>query len=235
MFSNKDSGFAMNLQGQTRNNTGRQTPPWCTALICFVMAAVFTAIGAGIIPLGESKLETARALEPEKEFEALGLTCEISSIDSVSQEEKICSRKERVRQGDGTNKEVCKEWRLECSDVFTFQYTYNETGVVEYEGIEEFVRRPQNPYGCSNNKPKGAPSRAVSDKIDCWRPRDGLTSSDIDSMYNCLNDPCFKMVDPALEVASAETRAKMLILVGKVLLGVAGLMVLGGAFSCCKR
>ncbi|GMI29798.1 hypothetical protein TeGR_g4560 [Tetraparma gracilis] len=205
-----------------RGNNGSQAPRWCCPAI-FILAGIGCLIaGAVIWPQGAADLKAVQALDPEKEFSFLGETaCAITEIAERCEDRNVCVREETyttTRNGKSETETRCAEWGPEAWDLYTFSFEISGKAGV-YLGTTEELRRYSNPSACDANQAKQLPTYGLSEEIPCWQPAGGIVVADIPSMYNCRNDACVKMVDPATEAANAEDTAKNKIMLGQILVG----------------
>ena len=181
------------------------------AVVIFGIFATIVAVGGGVVfKLGTDKLAEAQALEPENEFISLGKVC------YVKEEQKS----EEYYPPDGENSEYY-------IDRYVYVFTVNGSNTT-YNSREWEYKRDHN------EKTEGPFEDAVftGEAYQCWKPLKDRAS--LPELYQCGNDECYKIYNPASEASDIEDTAKVMILVGKIMLGVGlGLFVINGGICVC--
>lgn len=211
-----------------REFQSRMCMPCC--LIFF--ALVFLISGASLSAAMEEELDEAKALEPEKDFQDLGLSCKTARIFEKSQNVEVC-----VDEGQDS----CRRYETTCEDIYQLYITWEGDSNVssEYFVDEVYAMRPGAYKVCSENAPKdlewNIKNWVVGQDLRCWKPTDEETmAEDMHDAYHCPNDECLKINDPADDVDDHIERIKILITVSGVIMLLGILMFVIAACCCCR-
>lgn len=188
---------------------------------CFLIffGFVFLSSGGSLIAVFEEELEVAKALDPEKDFQFLGEVCETGSVTSTEKNQEVC-----VRHNNGNNNE-CSEWETACFDTYSHMVSYAGS---EYLVREMDFQRKGEARPCSSNQEKNPDYPwQIGEDLQCWKSAGNINPDDIHDVFECMNDICLKVNDPADDQANR-------ILELQTLIGVfEGMCVLGFLMLCC--
>ena len=190
---------------------------WTPTVVCIALATAFAfVVGCGAIGVstslivkGQPDLENAMLLDsPDQDFEFLGQTCNISRVNECwrtlteSDGSKRCERYYYARFSAPGSVRIWSSWP-----------EYYDNGTWDCGGSCHTWDVGATPSG----------SFETHKLYDCWKPR----GSSYEGRYECANDHCYKLSDPAL--VSKRYRDKAWAYYGWG----GGLMVLALCSCCC--
>ena len=173
-------------------------PPSCEQTFC--CGAACAAFSCGVLILAVVLFvsaatlgDDAEGLDPDADFRSLGAVCNITSTEHTAQEDEVYCK------GPGDV--------VICSDGYSWTFT------VPGEGEWRSVATPaERRCSCENCKcAKSEPDAraqlfATGETVECWAPVGDRES--LHDAYECPNDKCYRVVDPAKDVELyAETAA----------------------------
>jgi len=199
--------------------------------------AAFAASGIFVYKLGSDALAMHAQAGPEEAFKFLGEACVISEVRSSS-------RKITYWTGCDPNGEDCERKEV-CKDFFSYEFTWNETGAVayaadvpwdidyDYKSVDgTFLEEPHERTGtgaalCEDSEDYNwKADYMVGGVFNCWKPKMSVEEVKDVGVYECWNDACIKLNDPALEAAKLFEDGEKLKNMGAILI-VIGLMFFG--------
>ncbi|GMH66852.1 hypothetical protein TrRE_jg13609 [Triparma retinervis] len=227
-------GFAAAAGGRSqaakqREFQSRMCVPCCLIFFAFSFIIGGVSLGAAM----DEELAEAKALKPDEDFEYLGLTCDTARIAESYQDVDVCVEH---RGGDSND---CTRWEETCEDIYKLYITWEGSGSTEYFVDETRALRQGDFARCSANKPKDTNWNRleweVGQDLECWKPADlGHMADDMHEAYECPNDECIKIDDPAGDVAEHIQTIEIFIIVADGMTGI-GVFMLVSAMCCCCR
>ena len=193
-----------------------QTPPTYKQLCGFLCGGFGTCcicVGTIFLVLGIVTTTQTAGVDAEEDFESIG-SCTIQQVIHTEDLRTEYSQSGGSKGSGGTERH--------CFDVYDYRFSFEGQ---QYQAAKEELRRDFDGWGdtlCSTSQQK-AGSFAMGDVVDCWRRKD--VSTELDSVYRCGNLPgCYKIFDPAAEVAAAQGTSTIFMIVGAVGLTLAVLL-----------
>ncbi|GMH88112.1 hypothetical protein TrVE_jg13232 [Triparma verrucosa] len=219
-------GFASNsMRNLTLRTKEARSRPCCIPACSICCALFILLVGLCLKVTGDEHLTLALELSPETEFQYLGAMCQMS-LKVDSRDAQVCTQYRSSNNDRSCHaEECCESYETGCKDFSMWYFTWRESFPKKYYATQEEHIRPGPVVSCSSASdydPANYYSLYTnSSAVECWKPADpSHGKDDMPWQYNCPNDECMKIVNPADEADGAEAEARGLIIAGNIVLGI---------------
>lgn len=158
-------------------------------LLCFVTGCI-------LLPIGGPMLGSGAGADPAADFEELGRACTLTEVKHVPRE---------GQEGGGKNQAP----KTVCYDAYFYTFTYEGRAYDERNHERKRCDRPCGDCGAALD-----PDFVEGEVVECWR----ATAPVNQRAYKCGNPGCYKIYEPAAELAGTMQVAISLLVSGAVLL-----------------
>lgn len=174
----------------------------CIGIGCFFF--MLTNAGLIFLALSFAKNSEMSLYDAATDFDEYPGKCMISDVSH-----------EAMQENDGTPY---------CVDSYTYTFSSMDNEYLDMKSAKDEKSRGK-PSKCDDGTPLGA-SFTIGEDVSCWIPAIE-NSTEYRTFYSCGNAMCLKVIDPALDHASAGKQAKVFIILGGIMfpVGCIGLLV----------
>jgi len=167
---------------------------WCFTAACCCVACSILISGMILIPAGNAAKESASLLDVDNDFTYLGQSCQIRIVGHET---------DTTKEGSDGNQHVL------CWDLYTYSFS-KEGETITYLSKAERVFRSKSPgederSACFGDEAE--PTFTVGQLAKCWEPK----VLPVPEEYQCGNEACVKVFDPADDIADALAAAQGMI------------------------
>ena len=190
--------------------TSKSSKNW----VCIGLGMFLLVIGAGCVFAGMNSLKEAELMNPEEDF--IPRECTIDEIDYDFEVKETTTCKQRKSNCSGNN--CCREWETvtRCTEWYTYEF-YDDEDPSEKYNTKEYVY--QRSSEVCDGEDEGEFRR---EGVACYKP----AVEKLPSGYECHNDECMKVHDPALDKANLEGSGSTLMAIGGILVVLGVLIVI---------
>ena len=173
--------------------------------VCICISCILLLFSVILMSVGIALSSAANDIDPKVDFRNLGQVCNVTSVSQTSEKERVTCHK----QGKHTV----------CSDQFSWVFDIDSKG--KYQSLTtSFIDRcnpckehPPEPCPCDDKAFPALPPFEVGELVTCWEPTNPKT---VRETYNCGNEPCYRIIDPAEDVKAMQSGAMSWVVFGGI-------------------